>query len=357
MLTVAYLANEFPSPVEPYVTDEIAELRRCGVRVVTGSVRKPHNETANSADIILQLAGIAVFVEALWLCFRRCSRVAPLMIRIIFRGSESPWQRLKALAHTVLGACYAVLLQNYDVDYIHVHHGYFGSWIAMTAARLLGVEFSMTLHGSDVLIHRAYLDAKLVHCSFCFTISDYNRNYILERYPNTAPEKILVSRLGVEVSSAMRLQPFPQKCSGDPFSLLAVGRLHAVKDHAFLVRACAQLAMRDIPFECFIAGEGPERCRLERLIHRHNLEDHVTLLGHVAREQMESLYDRADVVVLTTAAKAFRLCSWKQWPERKSFWPRPSPESPNSSLLAKPVCCTKPVRWTTSLTVCFSSTR
>jgi colanic acid/amylovoran biosynthesis glycosyltransferase len=307
MLTVAYLANEFPSPVEPYVTDEIAELRRCGVRIVTGSVRKPHNETANSADIVLQLAGITVFADAIWLCLRRCNRIAQLLARIIFCGSEGPWQRLKALAHTILGACYAVLLRDHHVDHIHVHHGYFGSWIAMTAARLLGVEFSMTLHGSDLLVHGTYLDAKLTHCNFCFTISDYNRNYILERYPNTAPEKILVSRLGVEVSSTMRLQPLAPKRSDERFSLLAVGRLHAVKDHAFLVRACAQLAMRDIPFECFIAGDGPERRRLGRLIRRHNLEDHVTLLGHVPREQMESLYARADVVALTSRSEGIPL--------------------------------------------------
>ena len=40
MLTVAYLANQFPSPVEPYVVEEIEELRRRGVRVIAGSVRK-----------------------------------------------------------------------------------------------------------------------------------------------------------------------------------------------------------------------------------------------------------------------------------------------------------------------------
>ncbi len=39
MLTVAYLANQFPSAVEPYVIDEIEELRSRGVRVIAGSVR------------------------------------------------------------------------------------------------------------------------------------------------------------------------------------------------------------------------------------------------------------------------------------------------------------------------------
>ena len=83
-------------------------------------------------------------------------------------------RRLKTLLHTWLGAYYAVLLRDRGVDHIHVHHGYLGSWIAMVAARLLAVDFSLTLHGSDLLLNGAYLDAKLKHCRFCLTISEYN---------------------------------------------------------------------------------------------------------------------------------------------------------------------------------------
>ena len=71
--------------------------------------------------------------------------------------------------------------------------------------------------------------------------------------------------------------------NGDAFTFLAVGRLHAVKDHAFLVRACAQLHSRELPFECSIAGDGPERHNLESLIRQCGLEKRVTLLGHVPR--------------------------------------------------------------------------
>ena len=43
--TVAYIANQFPSPLEPYVMDEISELRRRGVRVICCSGKEtPSNE-------------------------------------------------------------------------------------------------------------------------------------------------------------------------------------------------------------------------------------------------------------------------------------------------------------------------
>jgi colanic acid/amylovoran biosynthesis glycosyltransferase len=90
-------------------------------------------------------------------------------------------------------------------------------------------------------------------------------------------------------------------------SLLAVGRLHAVKDQAFLIRACARLRDCGLDFECLIAGEGPERRRLEMLIREKRLQRQVTLLGHVGRPEMNSLYRRSDVVVLTSRSEGIPL--------------------------------------------------
>ena len=310
MLTVAYLANQFPSAVEPYVVEEIEELRARAVRAVAGSVRKTKGVAfaeERTAEVVLLPLHVTVLLRAARLCVRRWKRIADLIGRVVFRGSEGPMQRLKAVLHTWLGACYAVMLEEKGIDHIHVHHGYFGSWIAMVAARLLDVEFSMTLHGSDLLLHGVYLDAKLESCKFCLTVSDYNRRFVLEHYPDVEAEKVVVSRLGVEVGErAGHLHPEPET-RGAEFTLLAVGRLHAVKDHAFLVHACADLRQRGVSFECSIAGDGPERHRLESLIRKHGLEQRVSLLGHVPREQMDSLYDRADVVVLTSRSEGIPL--------------------------------------------------
>jgi glycosyltransferase involved in cell wall biosynthesis len=56
-----------------------------------------------------------------------------------------------------------------------------------------------------------------------------------------------------------------------------------------------------------IAGEGAERQRLEVLIRQNRLQNRVMLLGHVARDQMESLYRRADLVVLTSRSEGIPL--------------------------------------------------
>lgn len=311
MLTVAYLANRFPAAVEPYVMEEIEELRSRGIRVIAGSARRPRTEdeclTMRCApEVVLQPLQALVLLRALWLCVRSWRRLSPLVGRILFRGSEGPLERAKALLHTWLGACYAVRLQTLGVDHIHVHHGFFGSWVAMVAARLLDVGFSMTLHGSDLLLRGRYLDVKLARCAFCLTVSEFNRQYILQHYPEVDSSNVMTMRLGVEVVESVMPVRRPQ-AHNPRLNLLAVGRLHAVKDHAFLVRACADLATRGVPFECLIAGEGPERRHLEALIRKFELSERVFLLGHIPREQMASLYDRADLVVLTSRSEGIPL--------------------------------------------------
>jgi colanic acid/amylovoran biosynthesis glycosyltransferase len=313
VLTVAYLANQFPAAVEPYVSEEIHELRRRGVNVIPGSVRrksteeKSSNQFSGSSILCLQPVRVLILLRALGLAVKRWKQISSLMARVLLRGSESTKLRLKALLHTLLGAYYAILLQDRRVDHIHVHHGYFGSWIAMVAARLLGIRFSMTLHGSDLLLHGIYLDTKLENCQACITISDYNRRYILDRFPGTDPGKIMVSRLGVD--APLPAQFPPTLASGPPrnFTLLAVGRLHAVKDHAFLVRACGRLREKGLDLQCAIAGEGPERQRLELLIREMRLQSQFRLLGHVAAEGMDALYRDADLVVLTSRSEGIPL--------------------------------------------------
>ncbi len=302
MPIVAYLANQFPSPVEPYVGDEIEELRRRGVEVIPCSAQRTRddgNELRGSLikqTLYLEPLQVRSAFRALWICFRRAGILADLYHRILFQGREPISRRLRALLHTWMGAYYALLLQKRGVQHIHAHHGYFSSWIAMVAARFLDAGFSFTLHGSDLLLHPAWLDVKLRHCDFCVTISEFNRQHILRTYSQINPEKICVQRLGVDTDS---LAP-TSRMQNRRFTLLAVGRLHAVKNHAFLLRACAELLARHVPVCCWIAGEGTERRSLQQLIFDLHLSGYVHLLGHLSPTQLDVCYRSADLAVLTS---------------------------------------------------------
>lgn len=66
--------------------------------------------------------------------------------------------------------------------------------------------------------------------------------------------------------------------------VLALGRLSAEKGHRDLIEAAAILRDRwpALPFRLVLAGDGPERARLERACRRPGLQDAVILVGHQA---------------------------------------------------------------------------
>jgi glycosyltransferase involved in cell wall biosynthesis len=306
--TIAYLANQFPSPVEPYVFEEIGELRRRGVPVIPCSARRPDSlreselQSFAAETLYLQPLSVLLVIRASWFCLRRCMVLADILFRVLAQGSEPPARRARALLHTLLGACYALKLQGRGVSHIHVHHGFFASWIAMVAARLLHIDYSLTLHGSDLLLHGAYLDTKLKHCAFCVTVSEFNRNFVLERYPDVEPAKIIVRRLGVSLPCTVAVASRPER-ELPRLAMLAVGRLHPVKDHAFLLHACHELKSCGTDFICLIAGEGPQRPWLEHLIRNLGLEAQVKLLGHLCRQELDACYQLCDLVVLTSRSE------------------------------------------------------
>jgi colanic acid/amylovoran biosynthesis glycosyltransferase len=301
MNKIAYLTNSFPEPAEAYVWDEICQLRNRGRAVMPCSFRRPAqgslkpdrpaSETFYVFPLQAQLA-----LGACWMCISRLNLILDLLGRII-RGPEPVPRRLRTLFHTWLGAYLAAALCKKQIGHIHVHHGYFSSWVGMVAARFLDATFSMTLHGSDLLVRADYLDIKLKHCRFCITISEFNREYIRQRYPAINASKILLHRLGVDLDF---WRPLPNPVSRASLFILSVGRLHAVKNHAFLIRACHALKGAGVRFRCRIAGDGEERRRLQDLIHNLCLENEVELRGHVPRERLPELYRQADVVVLTS---------------------------------------------------------
>src|SRR5436305_13721536 len=169
-MTTVYLANSFPEPVESYVWEEIRELRSHGEVVVPASMRRPRQTSPDGASFsgetqyAFPLQPWAC-LKANWLLLQNCWRIRDLIRRAI-RWPESLSRKLRTLAHTWLGGYLAALLAGKDIRHIHVHHGYFSAWVGMIAARILGAGFSMTLHGSDLLVRADYLDAKLAECRF-----------------------------------------------------------------------------------------------------------------------------------------------------------------------------------------------
>ena len=86
---------------------------------------------------------------------------------------------------------------------------------------------------------------------------------------------------------------------------VSAGRLVPWKGFLALIRA-AHAAHKEYPsFRLYIAGDGPERPALERLIAALGARTHITLLGALPRSELAAYLSAADLFALNTAYEGF----------------------------------------------------
>lgn len=87
--------------------------------------------------------------------------------------------------------------------------------------------------------------------------------------------------------------------------VFAVGRLMSHKGFDVLVEAFAQFSEKFPAVDLLIAGDGPDIENLRRVVERMNLDGHVFWLGKVSSEQVASLMQGSDFIVIPSRREPF----------------------------------------------------
>ena len=85
--------------------------------------------------------------------------------------------------------------------------------------------------------------------------------------------------------------------------IVAVGNLRWQKGYEYLLRALE--FVRDSQYRLIIAGEGPERDKLEKIIREMGLNDRVSLPGKMTHEAIVRLLNRASIYVMSSITEGF----------------------------------------------------
>lgn len=114
------------------------------------------------------------------------------------------------------------------------------------------------------------------------------------------PEKVVVINRGRDGS---RFHFHNNRLNSERIKLISIGRLVGVKGHQDLIRAVAVEREQGRSFELDIAGEGPERVSLEKLINELNLNEVVRLLG--SRKDIPELVQEYDAFFFGSHSEGF----------------------------------------------------
>lgn len=223
-------------------------------------------------------------------------------------GKRSPqyWRASELLQWTWQGLRYADrLARERRYDLCHCWGGWPSGLLGYRLRRRL--PYLVALRGSDVpgynerlwlldpllfrsVSRRVWRDAAQV-----LALSDDLRRLAWRTLPGRA---IDVLPNGVDT---MRFGP---AATPAPFSLLFVGRLIKRKGVHHLIEAVARLAEENAGVRLVIAGDGPEKMRLQALAEQRGLAASVDFLGHVPQGRLAEVYRGASILVLPSESEA-----------------------------------------------------
>lgn len=209
---------------------------------------------------------------------------------------------LRAMVGYILAAVWRGLaeVRQFRPDVIHAHFAVPAGAAAWLISKLTGVPYVLTAHLGDVPGGTPEKTGKWFKLIFPFTppiwngaaavtaVSEFTRGLAQNSY--AVPVQVIPN--GVDLHEN---DPGPLEVHHPPQVVFA-GRFMAQKNPLQVVRALA--AVRDLPWRCVMAGDGPLMDLVLAEIEKYDLHDRFTLPGWVTPQDVLQVYRQSDILLL-----------------------------------------------------------
>lgn len=220
----------------------------------------------------------------------------------------APWLLYRAMVPVLA----RLIARGQRFDAIDAHYIYPDGVAAVWLGRRFGLPVVMTARGTDVSLiprfprPRRLIQGAIAGAAAIVAVSAALKDALVEI--GAPPDKVTVLRNGVDTTlfrppadrdAARAALDFPGGFTGP--ALVSVGLLIERKGHHRTIEAMTRLP----EFSLAIAGEGPERTRLEDQIARLGLGNRVRLLGSRPHAELPALYGAADASILSSSREGW----------------------------------------------------
>jgi glycosyltransferase involved in cell wall biosynthesis len=209
-----------------------------------------------------------------------------------------PWEDLQAFREVT------AMLRQLKPDLLSTHGAKVGM-LGRLAARSLGLPLIVTVHGWACAPGTPAIQAAVSRslerligrlAKKVITVSDFDRVFGLKASLVSGEQVITVHNGMPDVPTRLRAAP-----EREPARLAMIARFEPQKDHETLLRALA--ALRNLPWELDLIGDGPGRQRMELLAADLGIRDRIRFLGQLS-EVTQTLAD-AQVSLLISNWEGF----------------------------------------------------
>lgn len=310
-MKIAYHTGEYPRATDTFIQREVAGLRALGAEVVTCSVRRTdarhhvgpeQREEAARTFHVLEAAKnpMRLLAAHATLLARRPGAYARALGLAARTKQPGIAGTAKQLAYVAEAGVLADHLMREGVRHLHNHFANSSCTVAMLAAEMAGVPYSVTMHGPAIFFEPGLwrVDEKVARARFVACISHYCRSQAMIFADPAHWSKLRLVHCGVDPAMYARDERPRARTE-----LLFVGRLAAVKGLPVLIEAASRL-MADRPdLRLTLIGDGPDRAALEARVAGAGLADRIVFAGYQGAAEVADALSRTDVFVLPSFAE------------------------------------------------------
>lgn len=146
--------------------------------------------------------------------------------------------------------------------------------------------------------HSGKLRRDITKADYLITISQMAQQRLIQRYPEFESRSCCIHH-AIELPATTIYTPNKMP------HIVAAGRFVEKKGFVPFIKAIALLRDQSLPFTVTLAGDGPQKPLLERLINKHHLSDSITCPGWVSNPI--ALFQSADIVCMPSLIEPFGL--------------------------------------------------
>jgi colanic acid/amylovoran biosynthesis glycosyltransferase len=328
-LKVAYIMSRFPKLTETFILYEMLALEDLGVQVEIYPLMRARKTTTHPEggsfwkklfDLVsLSQGKLVMHLEAKpmveranyqpflsWPIFQAQLRALIQKPRkylgtlwTLIRSNWGSWNFLiGGLSIFPKSVYFAELIKNEDIHHVHAHFANHPAAAAYIIHEIADIPFSFTAHGADLQVDQHMLAEKVDEALFVVTISQFNKEFILDKCGEHYREKVIVVHCGVDTNIFLPASGSYESDTDEVLNILCVGTMYEVKGHQYLIEACRFLDERGINFRCHLVGDGPDREELVRQVDEFRLSDKVIFYGQRTRQEIVTMLQGAQIFSL-----------------------------------------------------------
>jgi len=294
-MKIVFIVHQFPRVHSTFILNEIVELIKKGHDVSIFSTDKVQEKIINKDVKRFNLLNKTYYIEDFLIknSFRMhinyvLDKICKIMELINKKNKLRKYIDFINKNYDLKLLAKKIKEENFDI--IHAGFGNNSTTIAMILSKLTGIPFTFETHAYDLFVDFLFAKNKIKKAKKIFTISNYNKRYLMNEY-GCPDSKIIVKRVTINEDYISKLSFLEKKDD----LIMSVCRLHPIKGLEHGIEAVKLIKNKYPSLKYIIIGDGELKEGLINQVKELGLEKVVIFKGSITNEEVFKYMRKASV--------------------------------------------------------------